>query len=247
MGSLSLFMDSMDWWGLGGLAISVVSALLCITLHELSHGYVAYRLGDPTAKLQGRLTLNPARHIDPAGLIMMVVVHVGWAKPVPVNMRNFKNPKSGMALTALAGPASNFIFATISVALFSFLFQTGNFLGTLEMGSPSVILAVFLSFLSNFIVLNVGLGLFNLIPISPLDGSKILFSFLPDKAYMTILRYERFVMIPLMILVFFGVFSTPLSYLIVSILQWLCNWFDIAIEYILVFQDLSNISWIWGG
>ena len=103
--------------------VSVAATLLCFTVHELCHGAVAYRLGDPTAKLCGRLTLNPIRHIDVAGLIMMLVARVGWAKPVPVDMRNFKNPKRGMALTALAGPASNFLMALAALALSSVNFH----------------------------------------------------------------------------------------------------------------------------
>lgn len=105
----------MDWWGLATLLISVAAALLNITLHELSHGFAAWRLGDPTAKNAGRLTLNPIKHLDPVGLIMMVVARVGWAKPVPVDMRYFKHPKRGMALTALAGPACNFLLAFAAV------------------------------------------------------------------------------------------------------------------------------------
>lgn len=220
----------MDWWGLIGLIVSVVAALLCITIHELSHGLMAYRLGDPTAKLQGRLTLNPLRHIDPAGLIMMVVVHVGWAKPVPVNMRNFKKPKAGMALTALAGPVSNFLMALISIGIITVI---------IRFCALTTVWCILLSFFCNLTILNVGLGLFNLIPISPLDGSKVLYSFLPDKAYHFILRYERFVMIPLIVLVFLGVFSEPLSFLIITVLEWLCGIFQIPVEYVLIFQDLS--------
>ena len=111
MGSISDFLNNMDWWGLLTLLISAAAALLCITLHELSHGFVAWRLGDPTAKNAGRLTLNPIRHLDVVGLLMMLVAKVGWAKPVPVDMRYFKHPRQGMALTALAGPAANFLTA----------------------------------------------------------------------------------------------------------------------------------------
>ena len=123
MGSISEFARHMDLWGLITLLISAVAALLCITLHELSHGLMAYRLGDPTAKQAGRLTLNPIKHLDIIGLLMMVVVKVGWAKPVPVDMRYFKNPKGGMALTALAGPAANFLTALAAVGLSSALWH----------------------------------------------------------------------------------------------------------------------------
>ena len=123
MGSISDFLDNMDWWGLLTLLISAAAALLCITLHELSHGFVAWRLGDPTAKNAGRLTLNPIRHLDVVGLLMMLVAKVGWAKPVPVDMRYFKHPRQGMALTALAGPAANFLTALAAVGVSSAVFH----------------------------------------------------------------------------------------------------------------------------
>lgn len=236
MTSLSDFLQGMDWWGLLGLLVSAAAALFCITIHELSYGFAAYRLGDPTAKNAGRLSLNPIKHIDPMGLAMMLVAKVGWAKPVPVDMRYFKKPKQGMALTALAGPASNFVLAFLSVAVCSLIFRL-----------PSAIVDhipvyVLLDFLSNVAILSVGLGIFNLIPISPLDGSKILFSFLPDKAYLTILRYERYVMILVLILTFLGVFSGPLSWLMTRALEAMCSLcgFQHGTEYLLLFSDLFH-------
>ena len=227
-------MAHMDWFGLLDLLLSAVAALLCITLHELSHGFVAYRLGDPTAKNAGRLTLNPIKHIDPVGLLMMLVAKVGWAKPVPVDMRYFKRPKQGMALTALAGPISNFLIAFLAVAGFSLLFHLpSSTVSTLPFG-------ILLAFLANVAILSVGLGVFNLIPISPLDGSKVLFSLLPDKAYLTILRYERYVMIAVLLLTISGAFSRPLSWLITKVLGGLCSLcgFRQGIEYLLVFSNL---------
>ena len=103
MGSLRSFVEQLDWVGILMLLAGAAVSLVCITVHELSHGLTAYRLGDPTAKVNGRLTLNPLAHIDPVGLLMMLTVRVGWAKPVPVDMRNFQKPKRDMALTALAG------------------------------------------------------------------------------------------------------------------------------------------------
>ena len=227
-------MAQMDWFGLLDLLLSAVAALLCITLHELSHGFVAYRLGDPTAKNAGRLTLNPIKHIDPVGLLMMLVAKVGWAKPVPVDMRYFKRPKQGMALTALAGPVSNFLIAFLAVAGFSLLFRLpSSVVSTLPFG-------ILLAFLANVAILSVGLGVFNLIPISPLDGSKVLFSLLPDKAYLTILRYERYVMIAVLLLTISGAFSRPLSWLITKVLGGFCSLcgFRQGIEYLLVFSNL---------
>ena len=209
MGSISDFLNNMDWWGLLTLLISAAAALLCITLHELSHGFVAWRLGDPTAKNAGRLTLNPIRHLDVVGLLMMLVAKVGWAKPVPVDMRYFKRPKRDMALTALAGPVSNMVLSFLLLALYSGLVR-------ILPGGPAAYFL--LNFLSRTAVMSIGLGLFNLLPISPLDGSKILFSLFPDKVYYTILRYERYVMIPLMILMFVGVFDGLLDFCINGVL-----------------------------
>ena len=232
MGSLREFAQHMDWWGLITLLITAVAALLCITLHELSHGYVAYRLGDPTAKNAGRLTLNPIRHLDPIGLLMMVVVKVGWAKPVPVDMRYFKRPKQGMAITALAGPAANFLTALAAVGLSSLIWQ----FAPINKGTLLV-----LCFLSNMALLGVGMGLFNLIPISPLDGSKVLFSILPDRAYYTILKYERYVMGLLIVLVLLGVFNKPLTFLMLQCLRGLCAITGMPLEWLLWFQDVSAI------
>lgn len=236
MTSLSDFLQGMDWWGLLGLLISAVAALFCITIHELSHGLAAYLLGDPTAKNTGRLSLNPIKHIDPLGLAMMLVAKVGWAKPVPVDMRYFKKPKQGMALTALAGPASNFILAFLAVAVCSVIFRLPSAL------VDQVAVYILLAFLSNVAILSVGLGIFNLIPISPLDGSKILFSFLPDKAYLTILRYERYVMGLVLILTFLGVFSGPLSWLMTKTLEGFCSLcgFRYGTEYLLMLSDLFS-------
>ena len=222
----------MDWWGLVALLISAVAALLCITLHELSHGFVAYKLGDPTAKNAGRLTLNPIKHLDLIGLLMMVVVKVGWAKPVPVDMRYFKRPKQGMAITALAGPVANFLTALGAVALASVVWHFA------PINKVSLLV---LCFLANMALLGVGMGLFNLIPISPLDGSKILFALLPDRVYYRILRYERFVGVALIILVLLGVFDRPLSFLMLHVLQAFCAVTGMPMGALLVFQDAASI------
>ena len=151
--------------------------------------------GDPTARQMGRLSLNPIKHLDPIGFLMMIFAGVGWAKPVPVDMRYFKNPKRGMAITALAGPVSNFLMAIVTMLICSLVYR-------LLLPTDSMVLLVVFYFLCNVAILSVGLGLFNLIPISPLDGSKVLFSFLPDRVYYTILRYERYIMIAVIALVF---------------------------------------------
>ena len=202
----------MDWWGLLTLLISAAAALLCITLHELSHGFVAWRLGDPTAKNAGRLTLNPIKHLDLFGLLMMLIAKVGWAKPVPVDMRYFKKPKQGMALTALAGPVSNFVLALLAMLCARLIYHQYGALWDF-----------IFDLLLTTAYLSVGLGLFNLIPISPLDGSKVLFAFLPDSAYEKLMRYEKYGMIALLILVWLGVGDNVLSTAIYNVYASMIN------------------------
>lgn len=183
----------LDWSVLTNLLLSVVPALICITLHELAHGYVAYRLGDDTAKRAGRLTLNPLRHIDIMGLLMMVVFKFGWAKPVPVNMWKFKNPKKGMAITAAAGPIANLLIALVFLFLYGFLFAL--------LHRPGRSLNWLLEMLYITAYLSIALAIFNIIPIPPLDGSKVLFSCISDRSYTKLMYYERYGMIILLVLV----------------------------------------------
>lgn len=216
MGSLATFLENLDLYGLVSLLVSVVASLLCITWHEVSHGLAALALGDPTAKNQGRLTLNPIKHLDIVGLIMMVVAKVGWAKPVPINSRYFRHPKRDIALTALAGPMSNFVLAYLGMlgasAVYHFwLLNTGG-----------IVSQYVLIFFVEIAVMSMGLGIFNLIPIPPLDGSKVLFSLLPIGIYGKILRYERYGMILMVVIVFLGVLNTPLSWLIYHGMYFLC-------------------------
>lgn len=159
--------NGLNWNYLLEMIFGVIPALLCITLHELSHGAVAYSLGDDTAKRQGRLTLNPIRHIDIMGLLMMVFFRFGWAKPVPVNMNRFKNPKKGMAITALAGPVSNVIIAIVFLFLYGFFFPILN--------GKSEIAGIVLDMLQITAYMSLGFAVFNILPIPPLDGSKVLF------------------------------------------------------------------------
>ena len=183
----------LDWSVLTNLLLSVVPALICITLHELAHGYVAYRLGDDTAKRAGRLTLNPLRHIDIMGLLMMIVFKFGWAKPVPVNMWKFKNPKKGMAITAAAGPIANLLIALVFLFLYGFLFAL--------LHRPGRSLNWLLEMLYITAYLSIALAIFNIIPIPPLDGSKVLFSCISDRSYTKLMNYERYGMIILLVLV----------------------------------------------
>ncbi len=186
----------------------IPAALLTVVFHEISHGYTAYILGDRTAKDSGRLSLNPIRHIDLIGLICMILFRFGWAKPVPVNPMYFKNRKGGMAVTAIAGPISNIIFA-----LFSFIII--RLIILIPAGSELVynILEFLIAFFSLLASLNVGLAVFNLIPIPPLDGSKILNAILPDRVYYKILRYERYGFLILIILLNFSPFDRVINFL----------------------------------
>lgn len=177
------------------IIISAVAALLAITFHEFSHGLAAYCMGDKTAKLNGRMSLNPLRHIDIVGIICLVVFRFGWAKPVPVDMRRFKRPRLGMAVCALAGPVSNVVMAFVALVLGAVC---------LIFSDTAVGYWLFI-FFNQLAVINVCLGIFNIIPIPPLDGSKVLFSFLPPRIYYRLMRYERYGMIILVLILISGV------------------------------------------
>lgn len=186
---------------------SMCFVVFCATpLHEYAHALIAVKLGDPTPRNRGRLTINPIAHIDPIGVLMIFLFGFGYAKPVEVRMRYFKKPKRDMALVALAGPLCNliqaFVLMFISSALFAFSLKITN-IGLAYM-------SVFFNFAA---VVNVNLAVFNLIPIPPLDGSRILTAVLPSKYYYKIMQYERYINIALWVLLFTGVLSTPLSIL----------------------------------
>ncbi|MBR5705380.1 MAG: site-2 protease family protein [Deltaproteobacteria bacterium] len=194
--------------------LRLLAVLLCLTVHETCHGLAALALGDPTAKSEHRLSLNPLQHIDWFGLAAMLLLGFGWAKPVPVNMQYFKNPKRGMALTALAGPASNFALAVLLLLLARAVYFR----------APDTALWVWLLyFLQLAAALSVGLGVFNLIPISPLDGSKVLFALLPDRAYMTLMRYERYGMLLLFAVILLGIGDNALGHAVSAVYSALFN------------------------
>ncbi|MCR5826541.1 MAG: site-2 protease family protein [Oscillospiraceae bacterium] len=196
------FWNALDLTALLGAALRLAAVLLCLTVHETCHGLAAYALGDPTAKQRHRLSLNPLHHIDWFGLAAMLLLGFGWAKPVPVDMRYFKNPKRGMALTALAGPASNLLLAPLLLL---------GARGILALSPDSAAWGWTYAFLMLSARLSVGLGVFNLIPISPLDGSKVLFALLPDAQYDTLMRYERYGLFLLYALLLFGALDGFLS------------------------------------
>ena len=206
---------ALDLGSLEGIVLRLASVFLCLTIHESCHGLAAYALGDPTAKRAHRLSLNPLRHIDWIGFVMMIVAGFGWAKPVPVNPNYFKKPKEGMAVTALAGPASNFLLALLLLLIARLVYARALVTGAL----PQTLF----SFLVNTACLSVGLGLFNLVPIPPLDGSKVLAALLPDRQYAWLMRYERFGMLIIMALVCFGALSNVLNSAIGWVFQLFCR------------------------
>lgn len=186
----------------------IISVLIIIFLvlpfHELAHGFVAKKLGDNTAKLEGRLTFNPLASVDPMGALFLLLFGFGWAKPVPVNPRNFKNPKQGMALTALAGPASNFLAALLGAIIYNAMYVA------------RVPLNLFTNFLYVFfmyyVMVNISIAVFNLLPVPPLDGSRILGAFLTDRALSAYYRYQNLIMPVFFLIIMVGVLDRPLAF-----------------------------------
>lgn len=204
MNTFSEVISGLDWSVPLQMLMSVIPALICITLHELSHGFVAYKLGDNTAKNAGRLTLNPIKHIDIMGLLMMIAFKFGWAKPVPVDMRNFKNPKRDMAVCALAGPVSNVIICCVFLFIFGLCYEP-LYLKNTEIAKSLMQMIYTTAYLS------LALAIFNIIPIPPLDGSKVLFSLMSSESYYKLMRYEKYGMIILLALVATNVLGNPLQ------------------------------------
>ena len=191
--------------------LTVPSMLIALTFHEVAHGFVAYKCGDPTAKNLGRLTLNPIKHLDPIGTLFMLLVGYGWARPVPVNSRYFKNPRRGMALTALAGPLTNLILGFLGIALYwllPYFFQDSMAFiyhptyGYVWAYASRVLEAVHL-FVEYFGLLNLTFAFFNMIPLPPFDGSRIFLVFLPPKYYFGVMKYERIILLVVLLSMYF--------------------------------------------
>ena len=179
---------------------SAIVVFVTLPIHEYAHGFAAYKLGDPTAKYSGRLTLNPLAHLDYVGSLMILLIGFGYAKPVPVDSRYFNNPKRDMAITAFAGPLSNLVLAFVSCFLAN---TVGFIMGTIYLSQVAFDILLFLLLVFNYIaIINISLAVFNLIPIPPLDGSKILAALLPNRIYWQLMRYERYFGIIIFILIF---------------------------------------------
>lgn len=195
---------------------SAIVVFVTLPIHEYAHGYAAYKLGDPTARYQGRLTLNPLAHLDYIGSLMILFIGFGYAKPVPVDSRYFNNPKRDMAITAFAGPLSNLVLSFISCFISNAIVFV---MGLITLTELTFGIFWFLLLVFNYIaIINISLAVFNLIPIPPLDGSKILAALLPNRIYWQLMRYERYFGIIIFVLIFASSrFSNLLSGIVTSI------------------------------
>lgn len=184
--------------------LRAVVVLITIPFHESAHALASHLLGDDTAVRAGRLSMNPLRHFDPLGALCMLVGGVGWAKPVSINPYNYKNPKVGMALSAAAGPASNLLLAWVSMILYKLCWYSG-------LGDAVPMLTMFLYYM---VAMNLSLAVFNLLPVPPFDGNRIALLFLPQRLYFRAMKYERYIMLAVLALVFLGLLDAPLSWLV---------------------------------
>lgn len=177
----------------------------CMPIHELAHGLIANKLGDDTARLKGRLTINPFAHLDLIGTIMIFLFGIGYAKPVPVNARRLKKPRRDMALIAIAGPISNLLMSFVSAFVLCAVVKFS--------GNATPVAEALFKFFYFAAAVNISLAVFNILPIPPLDGSKVLASILPNKVYFKYLQYERYIMIALMVILFLGLLNGPIGFL----------------------------------
>lgn len=207
------------------LLSAVFVVFVTMPIHEFAHAFAANALGDKTPKYQGRLTLNPLAHIDPIGAVLIALVGFGWAKPVQINLNNFKKPKLGMAITAVAGPIANLLCALVLMLIGNTVLTVASLADQISFSGAQFVAYLYM-FIYNAAFINISLAVFNLIPVPPLDGSKILNAVLPYRIYYKILQYERYVMFAVIAIVFLGVLDVPLSWLSSKVfdgISWLAN------------------------
>lgn len=192
------------------ILLSLPIILLSLSVHETAHAIAANRLGDPTAKNLGRITLNPVKHLDPIGFLCMLLCGFGWANPVPINSRYFKNPRRDMAISAAAGPISNVVLAFVFALLLKISYSALP--GMITTQSSLELASILITFLSIGVSLNITLAVFNLLPVPPLDGSRMLYVFLPPKQYFGVMKYERYISLGIMVLLLIGVLDPVISF-----------------------------------
>lgn len=218
-------------YNLISILINVPITLIALSGHEFAHGWVSSKLGDPTPERDGRLTLNPLAHLDVVGTILMILTGFGWAKPVMVDPRYYKNQKRGMALTAIAGPLANLIMAFIALLIYAIVFYVVNMRESTFSIFPSLLL--FRKFMLTLAVRNLCFMVFNIIPIPPLDGSKVLGMFLPNRAYYKMLQYERYCMLIIMVLSITGVFNRVIGTGVGLAMSGIMNLLELGVNLIL--------------
>ena len=207
----------------------LIAILLSLSVHEAAHGFVAYKCGDPTAKNLGRITLNPLKHMDPFGFLCMMIAGFGWAKPVPVNSRNLNKPRRDMALVSIAGPISNILLSVLFVAILRISYVPINeamikyYLASNTFAYTLLVCAE--QFISIMITMNITLAIFNLLPIPPLDGSKLMYMLLPPKVYFKIAPYEKYISLVLIILLVTDIITPVISLISNSVTNFLLSIF----------------------
>ena len=229
---LNLLSNGFDKWALIELLLCLPIILFSLSLHETAHGFIAYKLGDPTARNLGRLTLNPFKHLDPIGALCMLIFGFGWAKPVPINTRYFKNPRRGMALTGIAGPISNLLLAIVCYILSIITFDSGLVSGLIVSAEGGLYLAnnaawivyVIYLFFTVATNLNVALAIFNLIPVPPFDGSRFMYMLLPQKWYFKVMKYEQYTGLVVFAIIF--ILSRVGIYQVSIVSNWVLRGFD---------------------